>query len=342
MNIYLDLHLHSPYSQATSSSISLSSLAYHAQLLGINVIGTGDCLQPTWRRNIKAELKYDEATEMLYYPFYPETRFILTTEVNCVWGKKQAHFLLVLPTSNQILVTVSNSVLRYGQLWKEGRPSLAIHPKKLQEDLKNISKAILFIPAHCLTPWYGLLGSRCNLLSIWEVFSPQAPPDALETGLSASSEMCWKIEEIRGIPLVSFSDAHSIQNLGREVTVIDNDLEFNYSNIIKSIKENQISTLEYPPQLGKYYWDGHRKCDVAVEPNSFWVNDNFKLICPVCNRRLTKGVLHRMLELSKSNQEGYPDTYIIPDKDKCIEDRVVDISRMRFECGYDGRYGKVL
>ena len=74
--------------------------------------------------------------------------------------------------------------------------------------------------------------------------------------------MCMRIPELRNVAAVSFSDAHSGQNLGREVTYFDERLSF---PALRSqiIKKQVKKTIEYFPEEGKYYASGHRKCGIV-------------------------------------------------------------------------------
>ena len=151
----------------------------------------------------------------------------------------------------------------------------------------------MIIPSHIWTPWYGLLGSRSGYNSLEECFREKTPLiRAVETGLSSDPEMCMRIPELRNVATVSFSDAHSGQNLGREVTYFDERLSF---PALRSqiIKKQVKKTIEYFPEEGKYYASGHRKCGVVK------VNGN-PGICPICGTNLTEGVSSRIAELAGS------------------------------------------
>ncbi|MGQ9533273.1 MAG: UvrD-helicase domain-containing protein, partial [Desulfotomaculales bacterium] len=56
-----------------------------------------------------------------------------------------------------------------------------------------------------------------------------------------------------------------------------------------------VGTLEFFPEEGKYHYDGHRTCRVRWHPAETLRNDG---LCPVCGRRVTVGVLHRVEELA--------------------------------------------
>ena len=48
MNYVADLHIHSPFSRATSPDSSPAGLAAWARIKGIQIVGTGDVTHPGW------------------------------------------------------------------------------------------------------------------------------------------------------------------------------------------------------------------------------------------------------------------------------------------------------
>jgi uncharacterized protein (TIGR00375 family) len=54
-------------------------------------------------------------------------------------------------------------------------------------------------------------------------------------------------------------------------------------------------TIETDPAYGKYHWTGHRNCHVSLSSQEAIKLGN---ICPVCRRKLTKGVEQRVEELA--------------------------------------------
>jgi uncharacterized protein (TIGR00375 family) len=296
-----DLHLHSPYSQATSKYITLEAIKKTAQEKGIALLGTGDCLHPIWLKELKDKLVIDPKTELYHLFPTPEVFFIPTVEVCCNFNNKKIHVLIVLPTLEDA-EKMRKGLNRYGNLDNNGRPDLSISLQDLNEKLKSHIPDSLFIPAHILTPWYGMFGSTNHVDSIYDLFTKNNLPDALETGLSADIKMIRSIPELKSIPLVSFSDAHSLDSIGREVTVFD--CELTYQNVKSAIQSGQITTLEYPPQLGKYYLDGHRQCEEFSFPDS-------SALCSKCGKKKTLGVLRRVDQLS--NGKFRPDLYLLRD-----------------------------
>ena len=69
-------------------------------------------------------------------------------------------------------------------------------------------------------------------------------------------------------------------------------------------------TIEVDPNYGKYHLDGHRACNVCLEPKESLKNKN---ICPKCKRPLTVGVLQRVEHLADRN-EGFKPKDAVPFK----------------------------
>jgi PHP family Zn ribbon phosphoesterase len=124
--------------------------------------------------------------------------------------------------------------------------------------------------------------------------------------------MNWQLEELQHISITSHSDAHSLQKLAREATLLNCDLSFN--EIINSIKTNDrrmVGTIEFFPQEGKYHYNGHRKCNICYSPTESEKHGN---ICPICKRPLTIGVLQRVNDISTIKKPASKKTidYCIP------------------------------
>jgi uncharacterized protein (TIGR00375 family) len=119
--------------------------------------------------------------------------------------------------------------------------------------------------------------------------------------------MNWKISELTNRRIVSFSDAHSPQKLGREATVFEVS-ELNYENIRKAIVGNAhdeasdriLSTIEFYPEEGKYHYTGHRNCKVIYSPKEARKKGT---VCPVCGKKLTVGVMSRVETLASFDIE---------------------------------------
>ena len=172
---------------------------------------------------------------------------------------------------------------------------LRLTPRDLLRLLLDVDERCLLLPAHVWTPWFGVYGSKSGFDSLEECFGDDAPRIlAVETGLSADPAMCWRMAELDDVAIVSFSDAHSLPNLARELTVFDGELS--YDGMVASLRTQSIAyTVEFFPEEGKYYHSGHRKCGVRLTPSEA---ERHGGRCPSCGRKLTLGVSQRVERLA--------------------------------------------
>ena len=304
-----DFHIHSKYSRAVSPKMDLEHMNKFAKIKGIDILTTGDFTHPEWFKELKGKLV--EVKEGIYHlkkeKNNPQTtNFILTTELSCIYKKndkvRRIHIVIFSPN----LATVDKINKKLGKrfnIHSDGRPILGIDSRDLVKLLLDISKDIFIVPAHIWTPWFSLFGSKSGFDSIEECFGDMTKNIyALETGLSADPPMCWRLSALDKYTLISNSDAHSMRNLGREANVFDLK-ELNYQSIVNAIKTRKglLYTIEFFPQEGKYYLDGHRNCQVWMNPSQTKKNNG---ICPKCKKPLTIGVLHRVDDLA-DRPEGF-------------------------------------
>ena len=163
----------------------------------------------------------------------------------------------------------------------------------------SVSSEIAIIPAHIWTPHFSLFGSVGGVNRIEDAFGERTDKIfALETGLSSNPAMNWMIDSLDRFTLVSNSDAHSLEKLGREANVFELP-ELSYKSIVDALKTRKgfVKTYEFYPEEGKYHYDGHRNCGVVLSPSEAKERKN---ICPVCKKKLTVGVLHRVFELAEN------------------------------------------
>ena len=152
------------------------------------------------------------------------------------------------------------------------------------------------VPAHVWTPWFAVLGSKSGFDAVKDCYADLADHIfAVETGLSSDPAMNWMCSSLDGYRLVSNSDAHSPPMLGREATVFDTELDYFAMLAALQTGRGLTGTVEFFPEEGKYHLDGHRKCDVRLEPEQ---TRGVDAICPRCGKPLTVGVLHRVAELA--------------------------------------------
>ena len=312
MKIFADLHLHSHYSRATSNRMDIENLERNAKIKGLNLLGTGDFTHPLWLKELKSKLNENEG---LLQHKDKDMYFMLQAEVSNIYNDgrtRKVHNVLLAP-SFDIVEQINEFLDNYGKLASDGRPILTkITCEEMAEELFNISKEIVIIPAHIWTPWFSIFGSKSGFDSVEECFGKQTKSIfALETGLSSDPAMNWRLSQLDRFSLVSNSDSHSPwpSRIGRELNVLDTNMA--YKDVINAIKSKNpkkfLYTIEVDPSYGKYHWDGHRDCKVVLEPKE---TKKYKGICPVCHKPLTIGVLNRVEELADRKESYVPENAI--------------------------------
>ena len=312
MKFVADFHIHSKYSRATSPKMEVKTLSEYAKQKGISLLGTGDFTHHLWFEELKNTLK-DSGNGLFEYN---GVNFMLTGEISSIYSKggkvRKIHNVIFAP-SFDIAEKINTELSGYGNLSSDGRPIIGIDAKDLAEVLFGISKDIFLVPGHIWTPWFSLFGSKSGFDSIEECFEEYAKDIyALETGLSSDPGMNWRWSKLDRFNLISNSDSHSPQKIGREANVFD--IEMSYRSIIDTlkVKDNKkfLYTIEFFPEEGKYHYDGHRNCKLRSSPIETKKNKN---ICPVCKKPLTVGVMNRVDELA-DRPEGFVPEGAIPYK----------------------------
>ncbi len=304
-----DFHIHSRYSRATSPQMHPASIDSYARQKGIKIIGTGDFLHPRYLNELKSVLVPAEKGLYVCKDDMDSTRFIFTTEVSNIYkqgGKTRKIHLMIFAPDFEIAEELQNAFEKMGNIKSDGRPIFGFSAKTLVKVVMDISKDCLIVPAHIWTPWFSLFGSKSGFDSIEECFEEETPNIfCLETGLSSDPKMNWQLSKLDGYTLISNSDSHSPQKIGRECNVFS--CQMDYFSIIDALKNKSPGfdgTIEFFPEEGKYHYDGHRNCNVCLNPDE---SNAFNDICPVCGEKLTIGVLHRVFELSDRKNGFVPE-----------------------------------
>ncbi|MDR3145657.1 MAG: UvrD-helicase domain-containing protein [Treponema sp.] len=321
MRIRADLHIHSRYSRATSSKLTPPYLERWARIKGIELLGTGDCTHPLWLGELREQL--EDAEPGLYTlkeslrPAFdagptlaeglprlgngqtPLPRFILTGEISTIYKRegrtRKIHHLIILPDFKAAAAFQAALEGHGGNIRSDGRPILGIDSRDLLAMLLDTDDRALLIPAHIWTPWFSALGANSGFDSIEECYGELASRiPAVETGLSSNPPMNWAVRSLDRFAIISNSDAHSPDKLGREGTVFDMDYSF---ASFRAAVGSPLETIEFFPQEGKYHYDGHRSCGICLSPEAAAAAEG---LCPVCRRPLTRGVMGRVLELADS------------------------------------------
>ena len=332
MRFLADLHLHSRFSRATSADMTFETLAAWANVKGLSLLATADFTHPEWRAlmkrklepagngffRLKKEIRPGEAFGKEFAPAPDAVHFVLSAELSFVYadkGKTRRIHLIVLAPDGETVDKIRRRLAKIGNLRSDGRPILGMCAARFARMVADIDPRCLIIPAHIWTPWYSLLGSKSGFDSVEDCFGDMAPfITALETGLSADPSMIRRVSSLDRFSLISNSDAHSPAKIGREATAFNTD--FCYGGLEAALKSgdpaNFLYTVEFFPQEGKYYADGHRKCGIARLPGKSHRGSPAE--CPVCGKLLTPGVRRRVDELAdrKVVVPRVPARYLIP------------------------------
>jgi len=319
----VDLHIHSKYSRACSPQLELPNIAKACEQKGINICTTGDFTHPAWFAHIQNELKEIKNTGLYELKnVQSPTKFVLTTEVSCIYRHKdkvrRVHLVLIAPNIEAVEKFNAELANKGVNIRSDGRPIMGLSAKEILQIMLNIDPRFVMIPAHAWTPWFAVFGSKSGYDSLEECFEELTPHIfAIETGLSSDPTMNRRLKQLDNIVLVSNSDAHSLDKLGREANVFafGKEEDISFASLIDCIKSNDqnkfLYTIEFYPEEGMYHIDGHRDCGVSMLLKESKKN---KKICPKCKKELTIGVLHRVDDLADREEKDIPTKNFIPHK----------------------------
>ena len=301
-----DLHIHGRYSRATSQRMCIEEIARFARIKGLNLVGAGDFTHPKWLKELRETLVHESDTSLYKTARNPESPvyFMITTEVSTIFtfenDVKKIHHVILTPNI-ETAVQINERLSKYGALSVDGRPTLDMSAPHLVEEVMEVSSENMVFPAHAWTPWFSIFGAFSGFDSVEACYQDMTKHIyALETGLSSDPPMNWRLSKLDNFTLVSNSDSHSFWpwRIGREANAFELK-RLSYHEIIDAIrykdKERFKFTVETDPAYGKYHWTGHRNCHVTLSPEKAIKLGN---VCPVCHKKLTKGVEQRVEELA--------------------------------------------
>jgi DNA helicase II / ATP-dependent DNA helicase PcrA len=318
MRFYADLHLHSHYSRATAKNCDLGHLTLWARKKGLSLLGTGDFTHPGWNAELKTQLEptgpgvfaltadLDRAiAKELPRTCQGQVRFVLSAEISTIYKKagrtRKVHHVILAPdfaSADRMIAALS----KIGNLRSDGRPILGLDSRDLLEIVLSAGPDCYLIPAHIWTPWFSALGSASGFDAIDDCYGDLAPHIfAVETGLSSDPAMNWRVSQLDRFRLISSSDAHSPQMLGREACVFQTEVDYFSVKSALETGKGYLGTVEFFPEEGKYHLDGHRKCDIRFTPEESRLRGG----CPVCGKKLTEGVMSRV-EVLADRPAGCP------------------------------------
>lgn len=312
MQCVVDLHSHSGHAGGVGN-ISLEQVADTMARKGIDVFGTGDCLQMEWLTLLRSTLAEAEpGLFRLTGSNAPRARFLLQSEIIltlpvAAGGRKTVHTVLLFPSVGA--VKEAHAILeRRGVRLGMGRPFVCCEDAgdvaELMEALVGIDAGIEVIPAHVLTP-QGVYGAANPIERMADVFGSFAPQiSVVETGLSADPAILALIPELDSRTLISNSDCHSaaLNRVGRECTALEVDA-LSYAGILDALRNRRVRyTAEFNPTEGRYFLTGHRAGVNGHDAETFCYFSPDQTPtggrCPLCGKPLTIGVLERALQLA--------------------------------------------
>ena len=335
-----DLHIHSPKSIAVSKSLNLDTMQETCKKKGLNILGTGDILQPEWLKYMENNLEKDNNGVFHYKDIY----FILQTEIE---DKESVHEVILFPDFESVrevqrkLISYSKNILgKWG-----GRPRVNLSPAELVDIITDLG--CLIGPAHAFTPFRAIFRQNKfeTLKDCYHDSAKKVP--FIELGLSANTDLADRLDCLKDISFLSNSDAHSEgpRSLGREFNKFDIDCP-SFEEILLAIRRKDsrkiLLNIGLHPKLGKYYNMFCNKCrrrvlfkkakkkidtifsQYSISENfiTFYTNDpakakeNYidqtaknKMICPACLEKLKKNF---KIKLGVSERIDVISTYVKP------------------------------
>ncbi|HBR80427.1 MAG: and RNA helicase protein [Candidatus Uhrbacteria bacterium GW2011_GWE2_45_35] len=345
MRFICDFHIHSKFSRACSKELELPKIAKACERKGINVVATSDWTHPGWFKHIKETLVEKEPGLFVLKDGSSPTRFILTTETSHVYKRggqaRRVHLVVFAPSIEAVEKVNKKLEARKFNLKADGRPILGFDCENYYSLLKEIDERIIIVPAHAWTPWFSVFGSKSGFDSLEECFGKLTPEIfAIETGLSSDPLMNWRLSALDKVVLVSNSDAHSLDKLGREANVFEIE-KLSYDEIVRILREQDkkrfLYTIEFFPEEGKYHFDGCADCGFSCRSKE---SKKYGGRCPKCKKLLTLGVENRVDALADREaevvaQKKIPYKSIVPLKEIIAEAYGVGSASKKIKTEYE-------
>ncbi|WP_019154382.1 endonuclease Q family protein [Robertmurraya massiliosenegalensis] len=305
MNDYfVDLHIHIGRTETGravkitgAKTLTFSHIIAHARdLKGLNMIGIIDCHSPEVLMEMERLLQEGKLCELEEGGLFYEGLTIIPgseLEIYDEGTNGPIHVLCYFPNL-KTMKTFSE--------WLEGHlknihlssQRVYVTGRVLQEKVKELNG--LFIPAHVFTPFKSLYGKGVKE-SLKEVFEPSLI-DGIELGLSADTEMAYKIKELHNYPFLTNSDAHSLGKIAREYQKIRMK-NATFTHLEEALKgkggQKIVENYGLDPLLGKYHQTVCAKC--------FSKADEDQKECQQCGHgKAIKGVAERIQELKTTDE----------------------------------------
>jgi uncharacterized protein (TIGR00375 family) len=295
MKFFADFNLHSKYGRGTHPDMEIPTLAKWAKIKGLGLLGTGDCTHPQWLVELKKFLKPSSGRGVYEFDGVP---FLLTSEVVCDYVLQgrvhKINHLLFFPHFSSVdrLVDVLE---RHGDLVTDAPPEVKLTPGELVAMAADVSGDILVVPAHAWGLHHSLFSPQFGYDRLADAYGAQADRvRVIETGLCADPAMARRWSQVDGRTLISNSDAHSPDELGREANLFDCPVDYRevVGALIAGDRSRFLATVEMFPAEDRWHRSGHRACGRrADDPRP--AGD-----CPACGKPFTPGVAERVERLA--------------------------------------------
>jgi uncharacterized protein (TIGR00375 family) len=276
-----DLHIHSPYSIAVSRFMRPEELIRGCVTKGIQVLGTGDALQPDWQNGWKSVLDNNAG--------------IVIVPQGEVEDKNRVHHVILaedLAQFDQLRDLLAGTCKSFET---SGRPHVYLTGEGIANAAHDVGA--LVGPAHAFTPWTAMYAYFDSVPACYG----SATIDFLELGLSADSSYGAAIPDLYDVPFLTNSDAHSPypDKLGREF----NRLRINRptaKDVLAAIRARAIEmNAGFFPEEGKY---NRTACTRCYTQYSLEDATRHQWRCPADGGIIKKGVSDRAKELSHGSE----------------------------------------
>ena len=305
---YADLHVHigrngrgQPVKITASPDLVLHKVVEYAwQRKGLDLVGVIDCACTGVLQDLRALVDRGHLLEM------PEGGLRHRDQVTLIPGAEVeavethggvSHHLCYFPYLRN-LSEFSSVMRRYITNMELSSQRCGLPARELMGVVQACGGVL--VPAHAFTPHKSVYGNAADRLTdLFGDLFEDIP--ALELGLSATAELADRLPELAEKTFVTNSDAHSLERMAREYTVMRLAAP-NFRELMLAWRRQQGRRVEanygVDPSLGRY----HRSfCLVCDQPGT---GPEPVLKCGECGSYLRKdfvrGVFDRILELSSS------------------------------------------
>jgi len=305
-----DLHIHSPHSIAVSKSLNFDTMINTCKKKGLNILGTGDILQPEWLIYAESNLEKDANGVFSYNGI----NFILQTEIEDI---ESVHEVVLFPDFSSVREVQKKLEPHSKNILDEwgGRARVNLSPPELVDIITDAGAMVG--PAHAFTPFKAIFRQN-KFKTLKECYEGSLKKVSfLELGLSANTYLADKLDCLQNITFLSNSDAHSEgpRALGREFNKFELDNpSFEEIRLALERKNGRKVSLNVGlhPKLGKYY----------------------NMFCNKCRRRI---IFKKAKDKASSvfNKYSISDDFIIyfaNDKEKAKMDYIVQVSKNKMTC----------